>query len=276
MKKLILITAIFVCSASIVLLAIKMVKPRHRPDEESLLAILYQQQAGEYRALCLQAYNIARLRVDSATRTPGKYAIITDLDETALDNSSSAVWNYKHDTVATPANLLAWQKMGRAGAVPGAVDFFKYIKGKGNVTIFYISNRDTAAVKATMHNMDSLGFPNAHYPADTQYFKFKAGSVSSKEPRRKQVLGQQYNVIAYLGDNLADVHAAFDGKLNPGRNKAVDSLKNDWGNKYIVFPNAAYGDWEQAFYKAYKIAHPKTVIDQRLRDSLRRTFLAGY
>jgi len=276
MKKLILIVAIFLCSASIVLLAIKIAKPRNRPDEQSILAILYQQQAGEYRALCLQAYNIARMRADSASSIPGKYAIITDLDETALDNSGSAVWNYRNDTVATPANLLSWQKMGKAGAVPGAVDFFRHIKGNNNITIFYISNRDTSALRVTMHNMDSLGFPNAHYPADTQYFKFKAGSISSKEPRRKQVINQKYNVIAYLGDNLSDIDKAFDSKTNPDRNKAVDSLKHKWGYKYILFPNATYGDWEQAFYKAYKADHPKTVVNQRLRDSIRRTVLTGY
>jgi len=278
MKKLILIVAIFLCSASIVLLAIKIVKPRNRPDEQSILALLYQQQAGEYRALCLQAYNLAKLKAEQALASNSKpakpYAVITDLDETALDNSASAVWNYRNDTVATPQNLLAWQLMGKARAVPGAVEFFNYIKSKG-ITIFYISNRDTAAVRATMHNMDSLKFPNAHEKADAKYFLFKSEASSSKEKRRQQVTAN-YTVIAYLGDNLADMDTAFDGQLNPARNKAVDSLKNEWGSKYIMLPNATYGDWEQAFYKAYKAAHPKIMIDQRLRDSLRRAFLTGY
>ena len=49
----------------------------------------YQQNAAEYCALCVQAYNIARQRVDEIviTKTEKPKAIITDIDETILDNS---------------------------------------------------------------------------------------------------------------------------------------------------------------------------------------------
>src|SRR4051812_47191380 len=57
-----------------------------------LFASVYQQRADEYRALCFQAYNLARLRLDefAATSTRPR-AIITDIDETVLDNSPYAV-----------------------------------------------------------------------------------------------------------------------------------------------------------------------------------------
>ena len=61
-------------------------------DAEVVMPILYQQQAAEYRALCLQAYNIARERVNQYKNTKtdkDSLAIITDLDETALDNSAN-------------------------------------------------------------------------------------------------------------------------------------------------------------------------------------------
>ncbi|HEY4874495.1 MAG TPA: hypothetical protein VIH86_02915, partial [Puia sp.] len=33
-------------------------------DEQVIMSILYQQQSAEYRALCLQAYNIARRKIE--------------------------------------------------------------------------------------------------------------------------------------------------------------------------------------------------------------------
>ena len=52
-------------------------------------ALIYQQRAAEYRALCFQAYNIARLRLDMAIKHRSKkpFAVVTDIDETLLDNS---------------------------------------------------------------------------------------------------------------------------------------------------------------------------------------------
>ena len=35
-------------------------------------ALLYQQRAAEYKALCFQAYNLARLRLDEALKHKGK------------------------------------------------------------------------------------------------------------------------------------------------------------------------------------------------------------
>src|ERR1700743_3053913 len=76
----------------------KPLTPSGRPaggDKESVLAILYQQRAAEYAALCLQAYNLARRKVDEAIAHPVlskdnlPLAVITDLDETALDNSAN-------------------------------------------------------------------------------------------------------------------------------------------------------------------------------------------
>ena len=49
----------------------------------------FQQNAAEYEALCLQAFNVAQLRLDEALAKKGNkpLAIVTDIDETFLDNS---------------------------------------------------------------------------------------------------------------------------------------------------------------------------------------------
>jgi 5'-nucleotidase (lipoprotein e(P4) family) len=279
MKKIITIASVALISIFVTAFTINYIQVKTQPDEQSVLGVLYQQQAGEYRALCLQSYNIARLRINEAlnSKKPHKpYAIITDLDETALDNSESSAWNYRNDTTATLANLLAWQLLGKAKAVPGSVSFFNWVKQQ-NVKIYYISNRVISTITATRNNMAALKFPYCS-KGDEQYFLFKSDSSNSpnSKEKRRQMVAANHTVILLLGDNLGDHDVAFDGKDNPGRNAAVDSLKKKWGDKYIVFPNSVYGDWEQAFYKVFKAAHPTLKLNQAMRDSIRRTFLMSY
>ena len=54
-----------------------------------LFATAWQQRSAEYKALCYQAFNIAKLRIDERvgeSSTKPK-AIMTDIDETILNNS---------------------------------------------------------------------------------------------------------------------------------------------------------------------------------------------
>src|SRR5205085_6657732 len=59
----------------------------------ALWGAMWQQKASEYKALCFQAYNVARLRLDLILQQQHvkPIAIVTDIDETVLDNSPYAV-----------------------------------------------------------------------------------------------------------------------------------------------------------------------------------------
>src|SRR5882762_5770579 len=54
-----------------------------------LWGAMWQQKAAEYKALCYQAYNLAKLRLDIILlqQHSKPLAIVTDIDETVLDNS---------------------------------------------------------------------------------------------------------------------------------------------------------------------------------------------
>lgn len=245
---------------------------RYGPDEETLMSLLYQQRAAEYRALCLQAYNVAKSRVKQAIAKPapaGKpYAVITDLDETAIDNSANSVWAYFADSTTGFDELTNWWLKGVADSVPGAVGFFNYVHNN-NIDIYYISNRTNRPdiVEATRNNMNRLGFPVTS-PEDIGHFLFlDSGLASSKEPRRKKVESMR-TVIVLLGDNLIDLDSAFDGEPLDIRRREVERLKDSFGTKYIVFPNAIYGDWENAFYRGF--AGRATI---RQKDSMRKQYL---
>jgi 5'-nucleotidase (lipoprotein e(P4) family) len=251
-------------------------------DEESVLAMLYQQRAAEYQALCFQAYNLAKERIAEAKALKGSHkplAIITDLDETALDNSACNSRLYMNDSTvtinATVNTLKDWWMKKTAKAVPGAVEFFQYAF-KNNIDIYYISNRTATpdVINATRENMHALGFP---YTAatDNDHFLFcspDSAKLNSKEYRRSQI-EKKNSVILFLGDNLADFDKSFDYKNLADRNQEAQNSKARFGKTYIVFPNAVYGDWESVFYNDYKKEHPGLPLPIGLKDSIRRSFL---
>lgn len=204
-------------------------------------ASLWQQNAGEFRALCYQAYSIAQNNIDKMT-TPisdKPYAIITDVDETFLDNSPYAVTQALKGNEFDYATWLEWTSKGEAIAYPGSLDFFTYAASK-NVTIFYVTNRNEKDKAGTLKNLQQLHFPFA----DDQHLLVLT-TTSNKEERRKEIL-KKYNVIMYLGDNLTDFSDVFYKKSQTDRNHNVDSLSREFGTKFIVLPNSGYGDWESA------------------------------
>ncbi|MCD8740802.1 5'-nucleotidase, lipoprotein e(P4) family [Mucilaginibacter roseus] len=214
-------------------------------------ASVWQQRAAEYKALCFQAYNSARVEVDRAVKIPTDkpLAIVTDIDETVLDNSpydaQRAFNNLEYDT----KTWKQWTAKGIADTVAGAPSFLKYAASKG-ITIFYITNRDEEERAGTLKNLQRYGLPDA----DNAHLLLKQTS-SSKESRRRQVL-KTHNIIMLCGDNLADFDALYDnipGEQN--RDQVTQKLTNLFGTKYIVLPNPSYGDWEGALYNwNYKLS----------------------
>jgi 5'-nucleotidase (lipoprotein e(P4) family) len=204
---------------------------------------LFQQRAAEYKALCLQAYNIARVRIDHSATTPtGKLkAVITDIDETFLDNSPYAVKMAMLGKEYDPVTWSEWTAKGIADTLPGALSFFNYAASK-QVEIFYITNREENERTGTLKNLQRFNFPFA----DDKHLLTKQ-SGSSKETRRMK-LAADYDIILLLGDNLADFSQLFDKKSESQRTEAVFMLAPDFGNKFILLPNFNYGGWEEALY----------------------------
>ena len=52
------------------------------------------------------------------------------------------------------------------------------------------------------------------------------------------------------------------------RNKKVEETKAQFGEKYIVFPNPMYGDWEGALYD-YNFKKSDAEKDKIRRDNLK-------
>ena len=220
---------------------------REQVEEENVMSATWMQNSAEYRALCYQAYNAAKKSVDAAlTTTYNKpLAIVLDIDETILDNSPSKIAHIGDGKKFVRQEWVDWCKAARATAMPGAVDCLKYIASK-NVSIFYVTNRhlDTE-FDGTVKNLQNLGFPSA----DREHLLCKT-NTSDKQARFNEVL-QKYEVILFMGDNAGDFPLGVYGKLTQERNSIIDQNKNNFGTKFIAFPNPIYGGWETALSQNY-------------------------
>ena len=214
------------------------------PDGK-LWSSLFQQKAAEYKALCIQAYNIAQLRVDEALKTPSSKpkAIITDIDETFLDNSPYAVARALQGKDYDAQSWQEWTDKGIADTLPGALGFFNYAASK-SIDVFYITNRKEAERKGTLQNLQHFRFPFA----DEKHLILRQAEASSSKEKRRQEIAAGYDIILLVGDNLSDFSVLFDAKSTEQRATAVQQLSVEFGKKFIVLPNTNYGGWEDAIY----------------------------
>ncbi|MEH6306110.1 5'-nucleotidase, lipoprotein e(P4) family [Olivibacter sp. CPCC 100613] len=205
-------------------------------------AVLWQQQSGEYRALCFQAFNYAQLSLDKALKKRAKKprCIIVDIDETLLDNSPQSGQTLRSKKGFDLAEWKRWTGMAIADTVPGACSFLKYAASK-KVAIFYISNRDQSEIPATMQNLKRYGFPYV----DNDHLLFR-DSTSNKQSRRNQV-AMTHQIVMLAGDNLSDFSTVFYQE-EKNTKEEVDLLAKKFGTSFIILPNPMYGDWEQSLY----------------------------
>lgn len=216
----------------------------------SLNAVLWQQYSGEYVGLCYQAFALAKIRlaekIAAHKKDEAPLAIVTDIDETILDNSPQQAKDILSKTTYTEKSWKEWTGHATASALPGAVAFFQWASKMG-VQCFYVSNRRPEERQATMQNMLNAGFPQV----DTLHVLLKEGS-SDKEPRRMRI-NLQYTIALLLGDNLNDFDNMFYGEPAALRRQKVSEHKDLFGDIFILLPNVMYGDWESAIYSGQKL-----------------------
>lgn len=204
---------------------------------------LWMQNAAEVRALSYQAFNIAKLRVNSDikyAKRSKKRAVVVDVDETVLDNGPFQAriildgegFNYK--------GWKKWIDEAQAKPLPGAVEFLTWAQ-KNGVEVFYVTNRKIEFFDSTYKNLVKAGFP-----IKKENLLLRT-TQKSKESRRKRIL-EKHHIVVLMGDTLGDFAELFDEKPGDARSTLVDTKKSQWGKKFIVLPNPMYGDWEWALY----------------------------
>lgn len=213
-----------------------------------LWALAWKQTAAEFGALCHQAYNIARLRVDMALRRRESddkpLAVIADMDDTiihaknywghlieeGLDFFDDAIWDEW-----LPKNLIT--------AVPGSLDFFAYCDER-NVEVFYVTSRDQGdrTYEYALNQLRLLNFPYADAEHLTVY-----RDTSDKTPTR-QAVSAGHQIVLMLGDNLNDYKRDYYVADVDERYALMERDKNEYGEKFILLPNPTDGHWVRAIF----------------------------
>lgn len=220
----------------------------HQPDINSqeylMAATLYTQSSAEYVQLCKQAYDLAGIKLMNNLKEDLKNpAVVLDLDETVLDNSAYTAWQIESGNGYGSETWMQWLKQRKATLIPGVKNFLDMADQLG-VTIFYVSNRPPQSLNVTIENMTNLDLPQL----EEDHFYLKDGG-SDKSMRRRSIVDKGYDVLLYVGDNLADFDHVFDKGSPDERKLAVDSLDSEMEDRFVLLPNVLYGTWMGAIHQ---------------------------
>lgn len=237
------------------------VHPATLVTQGPLWGAAWQQKAAEYKALCFQAYNTAKWQLDLILSRPHNkpVAVVTDIDETILDNSPYQVHSALKNEEYSDSTWIEWTKRVDCDTVPGGLSFFQYAKSRG-VSVYYITNRLEEEREQTLKELQRWNFPDA-----TNDHLILKTAGSGKGPRR-EVVSKTHEIVMLFGDNLSDFSAVFDKKNGEERDQQAHNNAALFGSRFIVLPNVMYGDWEGALYNYhYELPAKKKehiVIDQ--------------
>jgi len=218
-----------------------------------LNATLWAQSSAEYEATTRQMYRVARDNLDLALADPHwraaleqtgdttglPPAIVLDLDETILDNTSYEVRIIRRLGTYSRASFADWCREVDAPAISGAGEFLDYATER-NVAVFYYSARRENLRDCTERNLHALRFP---LPDESRLL---LNNGTSKAEYRAMIAGK-YRILLLVGDNLQDF---VDGsRMDPIRRRDLArAYAGRWGREWIVLPNPMYGHWESSCY----------------------------
>jgi 5'-nucleotidase (lipoprotein e(P4) family) len=204
-------------------------------------AVRWVRDSAEHRALFLQAYRWATAHVEraAATREPGTWAVVADVDETVLDNSLYQVERERQGLGFTRESWKAWTERRAAVPLPGAAAFLARVRSLGG-RIAIVTNRRAAECP------DTEAVFRAHDLAYDVMLCRGDDGPGDKGPRLEAVARgatpaglPPLEIVAVLGDNVRDF---------PGQSQALraqgDEAFADFGARFIVVPNPMYGSWE--------------------------------
>ena len=213
-----------------------------------IYAVAWKQAAAEHRALFYQGFSLARMRVELALarRESGArpLAIVSDVDETLL--LANGYWGYlinQGEDFFDDDSWDRWVVENRFNASPGALEFLRFCSAN-QVEVFYVTNRDQGeeTFELALGNLQAVGFPNV----DEEHLTVLRAS-SNKEIVQQRI-AEEYEIVAFLGDNLNDFSRKYYSTDVDARLELMEADRDLYGRNYILFPNPTDGHWIRAIF----------------------------
>ncbi len=203
-------------------------------------AVRWARVSAEHQAIYVEVFAMATAHVEQAAagRAPGSWAVVSDADDTLLDNSEYQLERVPFGGTFDPKTWRVWTARRAAVPLPGAAAFLRRVHELGG-RIAIVTNRD--AVECP----DTEDVFRAHaLPYDVILCK-PEGASSDKNPRFEAIARgaaglPPVEIVAFLGDNIQD----FPGQTQAIRQQG-DAAFAEFGRRFFVFPNAMYGSWER-------------------------------
>jgi acid phosphatase len=217
--------------------------------QQRSLELKYVRDAEEYAVLTRMVYRMAGASVTRQAAALPKgttWAVVLDLDETALDNSTYQLERAAYDLPFDGASWDAWVRRGEADLVPGVSGFVALVRNLGG-RIAWISDRSGATAAVTRANLirdDIWG--------DGDLLCLKDGPADSTKVRRRTEVatgtgscaweGHPAKVLAFVGDQVKDGPGRGDFP-GPGEPDAALGADPAFGVTSFLLPNPTYGSW---------------------------------
>ncbi len=227
-------------------------------QEQSMLSVLYVQTSTEFAANNIQTFNNASKALDMALQdktwtaaleqknnfSSKKPAIIVDVDETVLDNSS-----FQSRTILSglsyPNGWAKWVNESNASAVEGAYEFLRYANDS-DVKIFYVTNRLESFREPTIKNLKRLGLP---FDDNKNTLLMRVDENVRDKTERRKYIADDYRIVLLVGDQLTDFISTKEAYVfHSDRKKLAKKYSDMWGSKWFMITNPTYGRWELSIY----------------------------
>ena len=227
-------------------------------QEQSMLSVLYVQTSTEFAANNIQTFNNASKALDMALQdktwtaaleqknnfSSKKPAIIVDVDETVLDNSS-----FQSRTILSglsyPNGWAKWVNESNASAVEGAYEFLHYANDS-DVKIFYVTNRLESFREPTIKNLKRLGLP---FDDNKNTLLMRVDENVRDKTERRKYIADDYRIVLLVGDQLTDFISTKEAYVfHSDRKKLAKKYSDMWGSKWFMITNPTYGRWELSIY----------------------------
>ena len=240
---------------------------------DNLNAVAWTQTAIEHDLIYLQAYRDAQSRLLAALKDPRwdalaaydrmapskglKPAVVLDVDETVLDNSSYQARVVRGGGEFSEADWEVWCKEEAARALPGAVAFTQFAANHG-IAVIYISNRAKSLDQVTLANLRKVGLPVAGPDAVLNLGTVVEGcqQVGGSKSCRRRLISRKYRVLMQVGDQIGDF-VDVSSNTDSGRQQAMAPYLPWIGQRWFVLPNPTYGSWESALFNNDRKASPE-------------------